>query len=132
MQHSWLDQSSRSYKMPSPFLGDNAWNSKLNNLVTTITFPLNHVIILMNTFAFPLNLKTNPWITEIIFWHSQVFINNYQLSQPHFGQVWGWNSHSQSWGLGVLRDSRMFRARQQVEKHLAFGCSWCHCKGLEA
>jgi len=31
-----------------------------------------------------------------------------------------------SWGFGVLRDSRMFRARQQGPKHLALGCSWCH------
>jgi hypothetical protein len=29
-------------------------------------------------------------------------------------------------GFGVLRDSRMFRARQQGAKHLALGCSWCH------
>jgi hypothetical protein len=28
-----------------------------------------------------------------------------------------------SWGFGVLRDSRVFRARQQGEKHLALGCS---------
>ncbi len=37
-----------------------------------------------------------------------------------------------SWGFGVLRDSRMFRARQQDPKHIALGCSWCHWKGLEA
>jgi hypothetical protein len=37
-----------------------------------------------------------------------------------------------SWGFGVLRDSRMFRAQQQGSKHLALGCSWCHWKGLEA
>jgi hypothetical protein len=30
-----------------------------------------------------------------------------------------------SWGFGVLRDSRMFRARQQEAKHLELGCSWC-------
>ncbi len=36
-----------------------------------------------------------------------------------------------SWRLGVFRDSRMFRARQRGEKHLALGCSWCHWKGLE-
>jgi hypothetical protein len=35
-------------------------------------------------------------------------------------------------GFGVLRDSRMFRARQQGPKHLALRCSWCHWKGLEA
>ncbi len=37
-----------------------------------------------------------------------------------------------SWGFGVLRNSRMFRARQQDPKHLALGCSWCHWKVLEA
>ncbi len=37
-----------------------------------------------------------------------------------------------SWELESLRDSRMFRARQQGAKHLALGCSWCHWKGLEA
>jgi hypothetical protein len=34
--------------------------------------------------------------------------------------------HSQSWGLGVLRDSWMFRVQQQGSKHLELGCSWCH------
>ncbi len=38
---------------------------------------------------------------------------------------------SQSWGFGVLRDSRIFRVRQKGEKHLALGRSWCHWKGLE-
>jgi hypothetical protein len=36
-----------------------------------------------------------------------------------------------SWGIGVLRDSRMFRPQQQGPKHLALGCFWCHWKGLE-
>jgi hypothetical protein len=36
------------------------------------------------------------------------------------------------WGVGVLRDFQMFRARQQGPKHLALRCSWCHWKGLEA
>jgi hypothetical protein len=53
------------------------------------------------------------------------------MSQPHFGQVWGWNSHSQSWGFGVLRDSRTFKIQQQREKHLALGRYWYHWKGLE-
>jgi hypothetical protein len=35
------------------------------------------------------------------------------------------------WGFGVLRDSRMFRVRQQGPKHLALRRSWCHQKGLE-
>jgi hypothetical protein len=53
------------------------------------------------------------------------------MSQPLFGQVWGWNSHSQSWGLGVLRDSWTFRARQQGSKHLALRCSLYQWKALE-
>jgi len=36
------------------------------------------------------------------------------------------------WGFGVLRDSRMFRARQHDPKHFALGCSWSRWKGLEA
>jgi len=55
------------------------------------------------------------------------------LSQPYFGQVWGVKPNTwKKWGFGVLRDSRMFRARQQGPKHLALACSWCHWKGLEA
>jgi hypothetical protein len=30
---------------------------------------------------------------------------------------------SQSWGFGVLRDSRMFGVRHQGAKHFALGCS---------
>jgi hypothetical protein len=40
--------------------------------------------------------------------------------------------HSQSWGLEVLWDSRMFRVRQQGPKLLALKRSWCHWKVLEA
>jgi hypothetical protein len=39
---------------------------------------------------------------------------------PTLRQVWGWNSHSQKWELGVLRDSRKFKAWLQGSKHLAF------------
>jgi hypothetical protein len=51
---------------------------------------------------------------------------------PTLAKCGGEAQHSQSWGLGVLRDSRMFRLRQQGPKHLALKCSWCHWKGLEA
>jgi hypothetical protein len=54
-----------------------------------------------------------------------------RLLQPHFGQVWGWNSHPQGWGFGVLWDSQIFRVWRKGAKHLALGCSWCHWKGLE-
>ncbi len=51
---------------------------------------------------------------------------------PTLAKCGGEAQHFQSWGFGVLRDSQMFRARQQGPKHLALRCSWCHWKGLEA
>ncbi len=57
---------------------------------------------------------------------SQGFCRN-----PTLAKCGGEAQHFQSWGFGVLRDSRMFRARQQGPKHLALRCSWCHWKGLE-
>ncbi len=38
---------------------------------------------------------------------------------PTLAKCGGETQHSQSWGLGVLRDSRMFRVRQQGPKLLA-------------
>ncbi len=45
---------------------------------------------------------------------------------PTLAKCGGEAQHFQSWGLGVLRDSRMFRAQQQGPKHLALGRSCCH------
>jgi hypothetical protein len=50
---------------------------------------------------------------------------------PNLVKCGGEAQHLEKWGFGVLRDSRMFRVRQQGAKHLALGCSWCHWKGLE-
>jgi hypothetical protein len=50
---------------------------------------------------------------------------------PTLRQVWGWNSHSQKWELGVLRDSCNFRARLQRSKHLALKCFLYRWKALE-
>jgi hypothetical protein len=50
---------------------------------------------------------------------------------PTLAKCGGEAQHLEKSGVGVLRDSRMFRARQQSPKHLALGCSWCHWKGLE-
>jgi hypothetical protein len=49
---------------------------------------------------------------------------------PTLAKCGGEAQHFQSWGFGVLRDSRMFRAQQQGPKHLALRCSWCHWKGF--
>jgi hypothetical protein len=54
------------------------------------------------------------------------------VATPLWPSVGGEAQHFQSWGFGVLRDSRMFRVQQQGPKHLALMCSWCHWKGLEA
>ncbi len=50
---------------------------------------------------------------------------------PNLVKCGGEAQHLEKWGFGVLRDSRMFRARQQGAEHLVLGCSWCHWKGLE-
>jgi hypothetical protein len=66
-----------------------------------------------------LNVTKNALMNE---WHVTT------LTWPSVGvkpNIW------KSWGFGVLRDSRMFRARQQGPKHLALGYYWCHWKGLE-
>ncbi len=52
------------------------------------------------------------------------------LSQPHLSVGVKPNTWK-SWGLGVLRDSRMFKAQQQGEKNLALKCSWCIAKVLK-
>jgi hypothetical protein len=46
------------------------------------------------------------------------------VSQPHFGQVWGWSPTLPKLGIWSPPDSRMFRVRQQGPKHLAwkFSC----------
>jgi hypothetical protein len=55
----------------------------------------------------------------------------YYCRNPNLAKCGGEAQHLEKWGFGVLRDSRMFRARQQGAKHLALGCSWRHWKGLE-
>jgi hypothetical protein len=49
--------------------------------------------------------------------------------------VWGWHSHSRNGDLGVLQDSRNFRARLQGSKHSPWGVlhiigklSKCRCR----
>jgi hypothetical protein len=47
---------------------------------------------------------------------------------PTLAKYGGEAQHLEKLGFGVLRDSRMFRARQQGAKHLALWCFWCHWK----
>jgi hypothetical protein len=57
---------------------------------------------------------------------------DFKCRNPTLAKCGGEAQHFQSWGFGVLQDSRMFRVRQQGPKHLALRCSWCHWKVLEA
>jgi hypothetical protein len=50
---------------------------------------------------------------------------------PTLAKCGGEAQHLEKLGFGVLRDSRMFRARQQGAEHLAFGFYWSHWKVLE-
>jgi len=54
-----------------------------------------------------------------------------ECRNPTLRQVWGWNSHSQKWELGVFRDSCNFRAQLQRSKHLTLRCFLCRWKALE-
>jgi len=56
----------------------------------------------------------------------------FPVATPTLAKCGGEAQHFQSWGFGVLSDSRMFRIQQQGPKHLTLRFSWCHWKGLEA
>jgi hypothetical protein len=58
-------------------------------------------------------------------------IHDLKCRNPTLAKCGGEAQHLEKLGVGVLRDSRMFRAQQQGAKHLALGYSWCHWKGLE-
>jgi hypothetical protein len=58
-------------------------------------------------------------------------ITSYHCRTPTLSKCGGEAQHLEKLGFGVLRDSRMFRARQQGAKHLALGCSWCLGKVLK-
>ncbi len=58
-------------------------------------------------------------------------LSQHVCHNPTLRQVWGWNSHSQKWELGVLRDSQKLRVWLQGSKHLALKCSLYRWKGLE-
>jgi hypothetical protein len=107
------------------FKGGNA--SEFNNYRGIMVGP-----ILAKLFAMILDKRLSKWAEEhglrakgqIGFRKDYRIIDHVAtLTRPSVGvkpNTW------KSWGFGVLRDSRMFRARQQGPKHLALGCSWCH------
>jgi len=58
-------------------------------------------------------------------WYYRISLN-FRCHNPTLAKCGGEAQHFQSWGLGVLRDSRMFRAQQQGPKHFALDRSCCH------
>ncbi len=75
-------------------------------------------------------VATNLHILKLDF-YAQDILQRYVCRTPTLTKCGGEAQHLEKSGVGVLRDSRMFRAQQQGPKHLALGCSWCHWKGLE-
>jgi hypothetical protein len=67
----------------------------------------------------------------MVTWSLQMQMDQETCRNPTLAKCGGEAQHLEKSGFGVLRDSRMFRARQQGAKHLALGCSWCRWKGLE-
>jgi hypothetical protein len=104
---------------------NNHW--QLQKLVINIQIPCNGFLQDQNIKL----LKRGGAFAPISNWKVHVFLSRSvaTLLWPSVGvkpNTW------KKGGVGVLRDSRMLRARQQGPKHLALGCSWCHWKGLEA
>jgi len=69
--------------------------------------------------------KTNKFPNETIHIMFGCIVHLY-CRNPILRQVWGWDSHSQKWELGVLRNSRNFKVRLQKSKHLGkvLKCKW--------
>jgi hypothetical protein len=76
-----------------------------------------------NIYRKPMALTTKFWIA----WSSW----NANYCNPTLRQVWEWNSHSQKWELGVLRDYKKLRVWLQGSKHLTLKCSSCVGKVLK-
>jgi hypothetical protein len=71
--------------------------------------------------------NSNYYVSLVIFQtYKNAILGNVHCRNPTLAKCGGEAQHFQSWGFGVLRDSRMFSVRQQGPKHLALKCSWCH------
>jgi hypothetical protein len=85
--------------------------------------------------AFPLLLHSNTLVASNVQLNwSMKFAMEFFIPycrNPTLAKCGGEAQHLEKLGFGVLRDSRMFRARQKGAKHLALGFFWCHWKGLE-
>jgi len=97
------------------------------------TFHVKKIIqlnILINIIS-PLSYDMDCDVGFYHFKSSICYGNSKSVATPLWPSVGVKPNTWKSWRLGVFRDSRMFRARQQEAKHLTLGCSWCHWKGLE-
>jgi hypothetical protein len=64
-----------------------------------------------------------PKIMIVGLWKDYNFLCQTHCRNPTLAKCGGEAQHLEKLGVGVLRDSRMFGARQKGAKHLALGCS---------
>jgi hypothetical protein len=60
-----------------------------------------------------------------------MFKSKRSCRNPTLRQVWGWDSHSRKWELGVLQDSRNFRAQNTLYGGVLYiveKVSECRCR----
>jgi hypothetical protein len=79
-----------------------------------------------------LNFKMLPYNINIcILWGLSSLTLLNICRNPTLGWVWGWNSHSQKWEVGVLRDSRKLRARVRGQNTSHWGVLYINGKVLK-
>jgi hypothetical protein len=76
----------------------------------------------LGSFFFNVQQMVIYFVIMCIFHHYIIHI----CCNPTLAKCGGEAQHSQSWGLGVLQDSRMFRVQHQGPKLLALRRSWRH------
>jgi len=69
-----------------------------------ITLVPTFILLGFDSISFHFCVQNFFATTSIILWN--VLNNLIRCCNPTLRQVWGWNSHSQKWELGVLQDSK--------------------------
>jgi hypothetical protein len=92
-----------------------------------LQYPHSYLYLPTRIFGFNCNTCMDTYLYWLEFWGLIAI----PYRNPTLRQVWRWDSHSQKWELGVLRDSQNFKARWQGSKHLALRCFSYRWKGLK-
>jgi hypothetical protein len=97
-------------------------------LSSIIEYAARSAYIIERAIPTPLNEDVDA-LNKLI--NDKYAFRKHDCRNPNLAKCGGEAQHLEKLRFGVLRDSRMLRARQQGAKHLALGCSWCRWKGLE-